>query len=562
MLLLLGVCILGRMYASHYETHVVGAGDNTTTIVDVSFSNVPTTLSRLQKHGRRGFPDLELIVVPFLFACNASVRVDYHVERQTVLHNVSVAPSNGLWKTEHDEMPPYDPVYQVDAYFPTRIATQHVAYDAGEDVGVSIRINPILFNPVRRLMKLVHRVHVHVETVCPNRLSSTSSRRERYVNVVDAKQSSTQRHLCIYTNDASSVTAYANHAILHRDYTTSVFDFDARTFVPRPDCINVVVGQIKERYVRDPLTQFAVPTVNSYNNPLSMFSYVYCETTAECRDMLDHYARQRAGDGNVLLIASDEGHGYGYDDLSDREFSRTFLEPLVDCATTTRYDSDHNGSVVQHLTQTQVQFISYIGHGAPGMLTSGGGLSVHDVTHLTRSTAAMYVVGCKPYKLARELIRNKRVGTIASSRVDMTWLIPMCSNLKFTTYFTEGDAFAEAQLKAMLDTIETYGEDGAREVKFWETQGDPTVRYDACANGGSGNANFKTELEETVTIGAPVESCVNAKWFQKSSHLYRPVATPRVAFDTIGEFALVCPEYVKLTRVVRHKNVTLSCVSR
>lgn len=121
------------------------------------------TLPGAVSRNEEGSPQLPMLALPYAVKNASGLRV-YTLERQDTLYtDIRIAPSRGrITRDEDPSLRPRreGPVYQQDAYYPREIVQVGSVYQLHEQLGQSLVLNPLQYNPQRRTLRAVRRMRI------------------------------------------------------------------------------------------------------------------------------------------------------------------------------------------------------------------------------------------------------------------------------------------------------------------------------------------------------------------------------------------------------------------
>ncbi len=143
------------------------------TLDGYSFANVETPQGTAQiiqiEDGtpilEKGAPDLPKISSSIVIPWDTKMEINVLNSSYKEFYNVEVAPSKGnLYRNVNPEDVAfeYGPVYQKDAFYPTKVATTRAPFVMRDFAGQTIVFNPIQYNPVSKTLRVYDEITVEL----------------------------------------------------------------------------------------------------------------------------------------------------------------------------------------------------------------------------------------------------------------------------------------------------------------------------------------------------------------------------------------------------------------
>lgn len=134
----------------------------------------------------RGLPELPLIARSIIIPDDAAMNVRVLGSTYVDFQNVPVAPSKGtILRTVDPATVAYtfDPVYQTDAWYPSRVVTTREPYIMRDVRGLTVLVNPFQYNPATQTLRVYTNLVVEVSAAGAGRTNVLvdSGMRERVV---------------------------------------------------------------------------------------------------------------------------------------------------------------------------------------------------------------------------------------------------------------------------------------------------------------------------------------------------------------------------------------------
>ncbi len=124
------------------------------------------TAPKAMNRAETGTPDLPMLVIPTIIGDDALMQVKVTEANYVEYNNMEIAPSKGDFPRSIDpnDVPyTYSEVYQQNAFFPSQIARLDEPYIHRDVRGQNIIINPYVYNPVTKVLRVY--THLSVEMV-------------------------------------------------------------------------------------------------------------------------------------------------------------------------------------------------------------------------------------------------------------------------------------------------------------------------------------------------------------------------------------------------------------
>ncbi len=150
-----------------------------------------------------GHPDLFRLTASLVIPDNSAITVNINESQYVEFTNIDIAPSKGnLYRNQNpDEIPfVYGEVYQIDEFFPGKLADFDNPYIIRDVRGVALHAYPLQYNPVTKVLRVYHTIVLEVtetdgEIINPLvRTKSNNSIVSEFANVYNS-------HFLNYKND-------------------------------------------------------------------------------------------------------------------------------------------------------------------------------------------------------------------------------------------------------------------------------------------------------------------------------------------------------------------------